>query len=49
MLLLGPIVSLEASDNVSLVGSVLYPVHQDMGGVHQELDFIWTVGSKIRW
>ena len=48
-LLLGPLVSVEAIPNVSIFGSVLFPVHQDLGGVHQELDFSWTAGGKISW
>jgi hypothetical protein len=45
--LLGPLVSIEAMPNTSLFGSILFPVHQDLGGVHQELDYTWTAGGKL--
>ena len=44
---LGPLVSVEAVKKVSVFGSILFPVHQDLGGVHQELDFNWTAGGRI--
>lgn len=48
-LLLGPVFKIEANDHVSLVSSILFPAYQNLGGVHQELDYQWTVGSQIRW
>jgi hypothetical protein len=47
--LLGPTVNISKGRNVSLVGSFLAPVAQDLGGVHQHLDFTWTLGSVIKW
>ncbi len=48
-LLLGPVVSLEAGDHVSIHGSFLGPVVQDLGGIHQTLDFAWTAGAAVKW
>lgn len=48
-LLLGPLVLIEAMPNASLFASILFPAHQDLGGVHQELELIWTIGGKISW
>lgn len=46
-LLMGPVLKLEANDMLELSGSFLYPVYQKLGGVHQELDFMWTLGSRV--
>ncbi len=48
-LLLGPTLSVVINDNLSILGSSLYPVYQDWGGVHQEVDLIWTLGWKLNW
>lgn len=48
-LLLGPAISVDANDSISLFGNFLMPVYQDLGGVHQKLDFVWNGGVKIRW
>ncbi len=48
-ILLGPMVSVEAGSGVSLTASVLFPVFQDLGGVHQELDFSWQAGGRVAW
>jgi hypothetical protein len=48
ILLLGPTASIRKCD-ASLNGSFLLPAVQDLGGVHQHLDFVWTVGTEIRW
>lgn len=48
-LFLGPAVTIKANDNVSVFGNILFPVHQNLGGVHQELDFVWNTGAKITW
>ena len=45
-ILTGPSITL-AGTNVSVYANVLFPVLQDLGGEHQELDFVWTVGGKI--
>ena len=36
-LFLGPALTVKANDNVSVFGNVLFPVHQNLGGVHQEI------------
>lgn len=48
-LLLGPLVSIEGTKSVSAFGSVQFPVSQRLGGVHQELDFVWTAGGKVQF
>lgn len=48
-LFLGPALTIKANDNVSVFGNILFPVHQNLGGVHQELDFVWNVGTKVSW
>ena len=48
-LFLGPALTVKAHDNVSVFGNILFPVHQNLGGVHQELDFVWNAGAKILW
>ena len=48
-LFMGPGVSIKANDNVSIFGNVLFPTYQTTGGVHQKLNYIWTVGAKIAW
>lgn len=47
--LFGPVLSLSANENVSFSGSFLAPVYQNLGGVHQELDFVWILDGKIFW
>lgn len=48
-LLLGPVLTIEATDQVAFYGDILFPVYQNLGGVHQKLDFIWNVGLKVKW
>jgi len=48
-ILLGPVLKSEVNSRVSFFSSFLYPVVQNLGGVHQELDFEWTAGGKILW
>ncbi len=48
-LFLGPALTVKANDHVLVFGNFLFPIHQDLGGVHQELDFVWNAGAKIRW
>lgn len=47
--LLGPSISVEASKHLFLFGNFLFPIHQNPGGVHQELDYAWNAGAKIIW
>ncbi len=49
MFLLGPLVSIGTTPNTSLFSSILFPVYKNPNGVHQELDYTWTVGGKINW
>ncbi len=49
LVLMGPAVVLTITDRVALTGNFLLPVYQDMGGVHQELDFVWHAGARIKW
>lgn len=48
-LLVGPSVTWEAGPSVSLFGNFLLPAYQELGGVHQEIDFVWNAGCKILW
>ncbi len=48
-LFLGPTLTIRANDTVSVFANVLFPAYQTMGGVHQKLENIWTVGVKILW
>lgn len=48
-LFLGPLVSVAANSDVSISGSALFPVYQDLGGVHQELDFAWTLAGMVKF
>lgn len=48
-LFLGPALTIKANDNVLIFGNFLFPIHQNLGGVHQELDFVWNAGAKVIW
>lgn len=48
-ILAGPTITVEGPKNTSLFINVLFPVMQDLGGVHQELDYTWTAGGKINF
>jgi len=48
-LLLGPSGSIEMNDLLSVFGSLHLPAYQELGGVHQNLDMIWTAGVKLSW
>ncbi len=45
--LLGPEFSVQGNDHLLLFGNILFPVYQNLGGVHQEVRFIWNAGVKI--
>ena len=46
-LLLGPEFSIRGSDYISIFGNLLFPAIQNLGGVHQHVQFIWNAGIKI--
>ena len=46
-LLLGPEFSIRENDYVSIFGNLLFPAVQELGGVHQRVQFIWNAGVKI--
>ena len=48
-LLLGPALSVEFNDRASLFASLHLPAHQNLGGVHQEVESIWNAGLKLHW
>ncbi len=48
-LLLGPSISTQINDNAVLAFNFLLPVYEDLGGVHQKLDFVWNATAKIIW
>lgn len=48
-LLIGPSLTMEFDQPLSVFASVHLPVYQDLGGVHQELDYTWTAGGRVVW
>ncbi|MGE0269420.1 MAG: transporter [Candidatus Omnitrophota bacterium] len=46
-ILTGPSLTVTGSGGISVYANILFPVLQDLGGVHQELDYVWTVGGRI--
>ncbi|MGH7197571.1 MAG: hypothetical protein ACREH5_02365 [Candidatus Omnitrophota bacterium] len=48
-LFLGPTLTVDVADRMSIFGTILFPVSQNLGGAHQELDFVWTAGAKVSW
>ena len=46
---LGPVVNVHVGKNSTVFTSLLSPVYQDVGGIHQKQDYAWTVGAKIGW
>ncbi len=48
-LLSGPIIKVEGNPNLGLSGSLLFPVYQHLGGVHQELDLTWTLAGELKF
>ncbi len=48
-LLLGPALNVGATRDIAVFSSFMFPVYQNLGGVHQELDYTWTAGGKIAW
>ncbi len=46
-ILLGPEISIQGNRSVSVFGNILFPVYQNLGGVHQLLQFVWNAGVKI--
>jgi hypothetical protein len=47
-ILLGPALDVGIGD-FNVFGSCLYPVVQNLGGVHQELDYTYILGAMMRW
>ncbi len=47
--LMGPSLKIQLNDQVVLLGNFLLPAYQNLGGVHQELDFVWNASAKISW
>jgi hypothetical protein len=48
-ILLGPALTIGATRDIAIFSSVMFPVYQNLGGVHQELDYTWTLGAKLNW
>lgn len=46
-ILLGPVLKVNTGEHISIVATLLYPVMQNLGGVHQELDYEWTLGGRV--
>lgn len=49
VLFAGPSLTIRVNENSLVYGTFLFPVSQNMNGVHQEMDFTWTAGAKIQW
>lgn len=47
--LLGPAVMLEFSPLAAVFTTVHLPVIQDLGGVHQQLDYMFNAGARFSW
>ncbi len=45
--LMGPQFSVRGNSRVSVFGNILFPVYQNLGGVHQLVRFVWNAGIKI--
>ena len=48
-ILMGPAASVQIFPHSVAFAAVQLPVYQDLGGVHQELDFSATGGIKLDW
>ncbi|HLD50280.1 MAG TPA: hypothetical protein VJC08_03700 [bacterium] len=46
-ILMGPEISIRGNSFVSVFGNILFPVYQNLGGIHQLLQFVWNAGVKI--
>jgi len=46
-MLLGPEFSIRGNDYISIFGNFLFPAIQNLGGVHQHVQFVWNAGVKI--
>ncbi len=44
----GPLVTMRGGQT-TLLASILFPAYQNMGGLHQELDYTWTLAARIAW
>ena len=49
ILLLGPALNIGATEDITMLSSIMFPVYQDLGGVHQELDFTWTLAGVLKF
>jgi len=49
VLLAGPVFKVQANEHLAFTGSLLLPVYQHLGGVHQQLDYEWMMGGQLRW
>lgn len=48
-LLIGPALSVRRGKYFTWYTNILFPVYQNLGGVHQELDYVWHLGAKANW
>lgn len=48
-LLAGPALTIRSREGFELIGNFLLPAVQDLGGVHQELDFAWNLGARMSY
>ena len=48
-ILAGPVLNVGGLPSTDIFASLLFPAYQDLGGVHQELDYVGTLGAKIGW
>ncbi len=48
-ILTGPSFKIDTGKHLSFLGNILFPAYQDLGGVHQQLDYEWTLGGQVKW
>lgn len=45
--LLGPEISIQGDSQLSIFGNILFPIYQNLGGIHQLAQYVWNAGVKI--
>ena len=46
---MGPVLHVDANQNLGITGSFLFPISQNLNGLAQKIDFQWTLGGQIKW
>lgn len=45
--LLGPQISIQGNKHISVFGNILFPIYQNLGGIHQLVQYVWNAGVKV--